>query len=403
MCTRILFLALLLPIYFFRLAHIVQYQIPLDRPVKIQGRISEQPYLKGSYQIINMGPILAITDRFPGYSYGDKVQVVGKFEREVINPFQPQYLTSFPTIQKIEANQNLTAERAISRFFLKARGLIESKVTSLLPEPEGSLLLGVVFGVKTQMPESFLQNLRKTGTIHLVVASGQNVAILAGFLIETGVWLMKRKRAIVLTLIAIFSYVLMTGGQAPVVRAAMMISLAYLAQLFGREGEGMWLLMIAGALMLLISPLILFDISFQLSFGATAGIILIYPRMQPKFSRLPVLGAGLATTLSAQLATLPILLTNFGQLSWLAPAVNALVLPTIPLIMSLGGVLAMASLVVNPLAQVLTWLIWPVLKYFVILVNYFGAVPWAAWEIGQLGLVWAVGYYLVLGVMLSKK
>lgn len=400
---KLLFTSVVALFYLFRLYSLPQYQIPLDQPVKIQGRITEQPYPKGSYQIINIGPVLAMTDRFPGYYYGEEVQLIGRFSRQLTTPFRPQYFTYFPTIKKMEDSQNSTVGLAISRFFLKARGLIESKTTSLLSEPEGSLLLGVVFGVKTQMPENFLQDLRKTGTIHLVVASGQNVVIVAGFLIETLVLLMKRKRAIFLAMAAIFGYTLMVGGQPPVIRAAIMVGMAYTAQLFGREGEGMHLLLVAAVVMLLVSPLILFDIGFQLSFGATAGIMVVYPKLQPFFKRFPVLGEGLATTLSAQLATLPILLTNFGTFSFISPLANALVLPAIPLIMSLGMILAVVALVVNPLAQLLAWLVWPILKYFVILVEYFGTLAWATWEVGKLSLFWAAGYYLVLGVALSKS
>lgn len=369
---RLLYISVLAAIYLFRLFHITQYQIPLDRPVKIEGRITEQPYLKGSYQIIRVGPILAITDPFPGYFYGDKIQLVGKFTAELTNPFRPQYFASFPTIQKIEATGDLPIGAGLSRFFLKTRGLVEGRLALLLPEPEASLLLGVVFGVKSQMPENFLQDLRKTGTIHLVVASGQNVAILAGFLIETLVLLVKRRRAIILAMTAILGYVLLVGVQPPVIRAAIMIGMAYAAQLFGREGEGIRLLLVAAMVMLIVSPLILFDIGFQLSFGATAGIIAIYPRLRPRFSRLPILGEGLATTLSAQLVTFPILFANFGQLSLIAPLVNALVLPTIPFMMSLGMILAASSLFVSPLSQVLAWLVWPVLKYFVVMVEWFG-------------------------------
>ena len=447
---KIFFILLILfvPLYLFRLSQVSEYKIPENKPVKVVGRIIQQPYLKDSYQIISLGPILITTSRFPGYFYGEKIQVIGKFQKRVMNPFQVQYFTYFPAIQKIEG-QDLRLEKFnLRQILFKTRGRIEEELSSLLPEPEGGLLLGVLFGIKKQMPENFWQNLRKTGTLHLVVASGQNVTLVAGFLIETLVIFISRRKAVVLAMIGIILYVLMVGAEAPVVRAGIMIGFTYLAQIFGREQNGGVGLVFAAAVMLLLSPLMLFDIGFQLSFMAMAGIITIYPRLKVKtlgspagnfdsasdslakkrlllsevigarnvkpykiwqapsvFSRLfslPILGDGLAVTLSAQLATLPILLSNFGQISFLAPLINALVLPTIPFIMSLGGILAALSLVVKPLAQLLAWFVWLFLVWFVKIVEGFASLSWASFEIGKLSFWWALGYYFVLGIIIFK-
>jgi len=99
---------------------------------------------------------------------------------------------------------------------------------------------------------------------------------------------------------------------------------------------------------------------------------------------------------------LPILLSNFGQISFLAPLINALVLPTIPFIMSLGGILAALSLVVKPLAQLLAWFVWLFLVWFVKIVEGFASLSWVSFEIGKLSFWWAFGYYFVLGVIIFK-
>ena len=441
-------LVLFVPLYLFCLSQVPEYKIPEGKTVKIVGRVIQQPYLKDSYQIISLGPILITTSRFPGYFYGEKIQVIGKFQKRVMNPFQIQYFTYFPAIQRIEGQDFQLAKFSLRQFLFKTRGRIEEELSSLLPEPEGGLLLGVLFGIKKQMPENFWQNLRKTGTLHLVVASGQNVTLVAGFLIETLVIFISRRKAVILAMIGIILYVLMVGAEAPVIRAGIMIGFTYLAQIFGREQNGGVGLVLAAAVMLLLSPLMLFDIGFQLSFMAMAGIITIYPKLKEKtlssgassasfptqaslrspqvtsgyalnhmiqglgktslrgiphrvFS-MPVLGDGLAVTLSAQLATLPILLSNFGQISFLAPLINALVLPTIPFIMSLGGILAALSLVVKPLAQLLAWFVWLFLVWFVKIVEGFASLSWVSFEIGKLSFWWAFGYYFVLGVIIFK-
>jgi competence protein ComEC len=433
---------LFLASYFWRLSSLPKFSIPENQPVKIIGRVTRQPYLKGSYQIINMGPVLIRTNRFPGYFYGDKLVVVGGFKKQVINSFLTQYFAFFPTIQKIEEEQNLVSQKNFIRLLLKTRGQVEQNLNQLLPEPQASLLLGVVFGVKSQMPENFWQNLRKTGTLHLVVASGQNVVMVTGFLMNSLVWFSKRRGAILITFLGIIIYVLMVGAEAPAVRAGLMAMMIFMGQLLGREGNQGKFLLLTAMVMLLISPLMLFDIGFQLSFAATAGIIWIYPMLKSKtfcsssenfdsvsdslankrtflnkdfgarkvkphkicwtchvlmgvFS-LPLLGEAFLVTISAQLATLPLLLVNFGQFSWLSPLVNSLILPTIPIVMALGIILSGLSFVSRLLSQLLAWFIWPFLTWFVKVVDFFGQLPIGNWEVGKISWWWMVGYYLLL-------
>ena len=380
--------------------------IPENQPVKIIGRVTKQPYLKGSYQIINMGPVLIRTNRFPGYFYGDKLVVVGGFKKQVINPFLTQYFAFFPTIQKIEEGQNLVSQKNFIRLLLKTRGQIEQNLNQLLPEPQASLLLGVVFGVKSQMPENFWQNLRKTGTLHLVVASGQNVVMVTGFLMNSLVLFSKRRGVILITFLGIIIYVLMVGAEAPAVRAGLMAMMIFVGQLLGREGNQGKFLLLTVMVMLLISPLMLFDIGFQLSFAATAGIIWIYPMLKSKILNsvavIPLLSEAFLVTISAQLATLPILLVNFGQFSWLSPLVNSFILPTIPIVMALGIILSGLSFVSKLLAQVLAWFAWPFLSWFIKVVNWFGQLPMGNWEIGKISWWWMVGYYFLLVIILWR-
>jgi competence protein ComEC len=392
-----------LALYFWRLSVIPQYVISENKKVKIVGRITQQTYLKSSYQIIEVGPILIRTNRFPGYFYGEKIMMVGEFKKQVINPFTVKYSAFFPAIQKIDEKENLWGRTKLVKDLLKTRGQVEENFNLFLPEPSSSLLLGVVFGVKSQMPENFWQNLRKTGTLHLVVASGQNVVMVSAFLMNTLVWFLKRRWAILMALLGIIIYVLMVGAQSTAVRAGVMASIIFLGQLLGREGNQVRLLLLTAMIMLLILPLILFDIGFQLSFAATAGIILFYPTLKNKsLSSIPLLGEGLSVTLSAQIFSLPLLLINFGQFSWLSPLVNSLVLPTIPFMMILGGITAGLSLFSKSFGQLLSWLVWPFLAWFVKIINWFGNLPLGNWEIGRISWWWAIGYYAFLAFFLWR-
>ncbi len=396
---------LFLAFFLWRLLNIRKLSLPENQLVKMMGRVTKQPYLKGSYQIINVGPLLITTNRFPSYFYGDKLMVVGELKKQVINSFLTQYFAFFPTIQKIEEEKNLPNQRNFIKWLLKTRGQVEENLNQLLPEPHASLLLGVIFGVKSQMPENFWQNLRKTGTLHLVVASGQNVVLVSGFLMNVLLWFLKRKVAIFFSLLGILVYVLMVGAEAPAVRAGLMATMISVGQLFGREGNPGKFLLITAMLMLLISPLMLFDIGFQLSFAATAGLVWFYPFLKNKalnLAKIPLLGEGLLISLAAQATTLPLLWFNFGQFSWLSPLVNSLVLPIIPIVMILGTLLAGLSFFSKFLAQLLAWFVWPFLTWFIKVVDFFGQLSLGSLELGKISWLWLIGYYFLLGMILWR-
>jgi len=402
---RFLFILIIIsPFYFWRLYHLPQYQIPENQTVKIRGTVSKETYLKGSYQIIEVGSLLIMTNRFPGYFYGDQLIITGKFEKQLPGSFQSQYIALFPTIEKEEKDFNLIGKSNLKRWLLKTKGHIEERINRSLTEPEASLLLGIILGMKKQIPENFWHSLRETGTLHLVVVSGQNVSLLAGMLLELFVYFFKRRLAIILASLGIILYVVMVGGEPPVVRAGLMALGFYFGQFIGRESHLYSILFFTVILMLLLSPLILFDISFQLSLAATLGIVFIYPLFKEKKSLfiLPFLSEGFWVTISAQLTTLPILLINFGQISWLSPLVNTLVLPTIPFIMVLGSLLVIASFISSLLSQLLSWFVWLFLGYFVNVVNFFGNLPYVSWQTEPFSGWWAWLYYLILILVLIK-
>lgn len=414
---KFLFSSLLIIIYLFRLFRLPDYRIPEDKEVQLIGRITSQPDFSGSYQIIKMGRITLKTHRYPGYSYGDFIKVTGRFRRQVLNPFLTRYYSPFPSIQMAEEVSDGGDFLSFRRFLIKTRGLIEERVSSLLPEPEASLLLGIVLGSKREMPKEFLQKLQKTGTTHLIVASGQNISLVSGYLFGAFSLIVSRRPAVIFSLTGIILYVLMVGAEPPAVRAGLMAAAAYFAQIFGREGEVVKSWLLAGVIILLVSPLALFDTGFQLSFSASAGLIIIYPQLKTKLKydsgegkNLPVFPAILfeafLTTLSAQLATLPIILANFGRFSLLSPLVNTLVLPVVPIIMIFGFFSIAAGFLSAGLAKLAGLTIWPFLHWFVGVVNFFASGSWMNWEIDQLPLGLAVGYYLLLGgflLMCSRR
>lgn len=301
------------------------------------------------------------------------------------------------------------------RLATKIQGQVVETYQSNLGEPYGGLLSGIVLGVQSTMPADFYQALVKTGTLHVVAASGYNINVVAGVLIALLVWWLPRRRAVVLAIGGVAGYVLLAGGNPAVVRAGIMGGITFLSQALGKETTAHYSLFLAAAVMLIFAPWLLTSVSFQLSVAATAGILIGAPRLVHQVSRSKVhknrsnpirqsLIKDFSTTVAATLATLPITLVVFGRVSWIAPVVNVLVLWLVPPIMGLGAVVALTGFISPRLAQVAAVLTYPLLKVFVGVVEWFAELSGVMLELEGVSWWFAWGWWLILvGIWKSRK
>lgn len=295
-------------------------------------------------------------------------------------------------------------ERKASSFdlFPEIRQSLDKRILDFLPSPQAELLSGIILGNKKQLPYDLRLDLRDTSTLHIVVVSGQNLTLLSLFIMNlSGV--IKKKSAIVLSIGLIIFYTLLTGAQVPVLRASIMVILSFLAQIFGRKEDGLRVLVITGGGMLLVNPLWINDLSFQLSFLATFGVIVVSPILIKPLYFLPeIVKQDLAITTAAQFMVMPILIQNFHQLSLAGIPANLFVSWTIPFTMVLGIVMLFLSFISSFLAQVAGFFVNILLTYFIYIVHFFASFDFSWIYVGkQAWIVW-VGYYVVLsGIMLS--
>lgn len=377
--------------------------------LKVSGSIANQPYQKGSKQIISIGWYSAYVDPFPRYSYGDKIVVSGRLDKKLTDFNKPRLILMDPTIQLIEQEQGRvsSAKTSVVRSVMGVRIKLMQQLGSFLPEPQSSLLLGILLGVKRNLQRDFYEALRSTGTLHVVVASGYNVTVVAGLVALVAIRFVARRWAIPVILLAVFVYTLMAGAEPPIVRAAIMSGLAFVAQMLGKQYHGLWALVVTGFVMLLVSPILIFDIGFQLSVAATLGILVVSPMLFFGLKKLrkwlwKSVIDDLAVTLGAQLMVLPILLVHFKQVSWFSPLVNMAVGFVVPIIMGMGGILAAISLVSGQLAQIFALFTWVPLSYFIGVVSWFDGLPFGVLVVNNITWWWVVGYYLVMGVVVLK-
>jgi len=217
------------------------------------------------------------------------------------------------------------------------RHAVIAAIDRALPEPQAALLLGVVFGYRAALPRPLEQQMIASGLIHIVVISGLKVSLLAR-IVQQAIGRLAPRAAPLIAAGAMVVYALLAGASAAALRAAAMGVLVVIAGRLRRDSHVFVSLAVTGAIMLGLKPGLAHDVSFQLSFAGTAGIAAMTDGIAARLAWMPaIVRDPFAATMAAEAATWPLMLANFHQLSVVAPAANALVLPLLPAIMVLGG------------------------------------------------------------------
>ena len=278
------------------------------------------------------------------------------------------------------------------------RRTLEASLRSALPEPHASLTAGIVLGTRAGTPPELRTALAATGTSHIVAVSGFNVTVLAAMLGYVAIRIVGRPWALIPMFLVVWGYTLLVGAPPSAVRAAVMVSLVFVAQAVGRLPDPVTVLAVTGALMLAWDPTLLLDLGFQLSFAATAGLILF---AGPIADRLPVLPRlvrePLAVALAAEVATLPLALGTFHTLSLVAPLANLLLGPSASAIMLSGALLAALGSLPG-LGQLLAWTTWGLVSYVLAVINWAAELPGAVLFTGRLPLAVVVAWYGLLAL-----
>ena len=369
------------------------------------------------------GTVLVQASRYPRYAYGDELEISGLLETppEFEDFSYRDYLANRgiysvfrrPQIKLLAHDQSNPIYAAL--FAFKERAL--STVGAMLPEPEASVLAGILLGVGHGIPKDLEEQFSITGATHVLVISGSNIVFLAGILTAIGHHLVGKQKATPFVLAGITMYTILVGADAAVVRAAIMGGLYVLALHYGRQSHALISLMVAVSAMTLFDPRTLWDVGFQLSFAATLGLILLVSPMQEGLESwlrkwlsetgvkqaLNVLNDALIVTLAAQITTTPVILYTFGRLSLVSLLTNFLILPAQPGVMVWGGIATLLGLVWLPMGQVVGWVAWLFLTYTVRVVEITAQISFTAIDIQRPSLIVICLYYgLLLGWLAWK-
>ena len=234
-------------------------------------------------------------------------------------------------------------------------------------EPELGILSALTIGYREELDKQVQQSFSAAGAMHILAVSGLHTGIVWGIIIwlltlggiakplhEQRVW---QCSLTIITLLALWTYAFITGLSPSVMRSALMLTIVELAWLFRRYSSAINSLAAAAVIILLIHPLALWSVSFQLSFAAMTAIAIVAQRMQQRvWFRTKItqyIGGLLLISIAAQIGTLPLTLYYFGQTSNYFAITNLVVIPAafILLVLGIGSIAFSWSAIGNWLAE----------------------------------------------------
>jgi len=407
--------------------------------IEISGMVHTEPERSGNSHVFQFtateldandetvritGKALIFSSRYSEYHYGDILRITGepKTPPELDNFDYKSYLTRkdihsviyYPRIEVLATDRGFK----LLSWLYSLRNYLSHNLSQVLPEPQASLAQAILLGLRADMPQPLRDSFNHTGTTHLLAISGLHLSIVVGITISMGVWLFGRRHYIYiwLALLTIWLYAIVTAMRPPIVRGAIMGSLFLIAEYLGRPHSATTALAFAAAVMTGVNPHILWDASFQLSFLAMIGLVVLAPRFQTAArerlatranqdravsSLINFVIDSLAVTLAAILATCPVIAYHFGIIPLVSLPATFFALPALPGIILTSSLVSIVGPIIPALSQLLGWIAWLFLSYFIFIVQAYNALPFSYSELSQVHLWQVLVYYLLLGVCLS--
>lgn len=388
-------------------------RLPLPRTASIEGRLATEPVIVAPDRTRLLVEVARVDDvprsgRLQMTIYGTELPPLTEAQRVAIsarvrhaggfrNPGTFDYgayleRQAIHVVGTAHAEDIKPLDAPTPSWSLRVRHGARSAMNAALPPASAALLGGLLLGDRTELPREIDDKFRRAGVYHVLAVSGFNVALVAGTAWSVLTLARVGRRVAALAAIAVvLGFAVVVGPEPSVVRAVVMGVLVLGAMLLDREAAVLNSLSLAAILILAARPGDLADPGFQLSFAATAGIVLA-----PLPSGL-VLGS-LGVTLAAQIAVLPIALFHFNQLSTIAPVANVAVVPLAALATVLGLLASVMTFLTPVAAELFFNATWPVLLALRGVVALTAAVPGALLHLPAPSWAAIVAYVIGLGL-----
>ncbi len=397
---------------------------------KILGQVTSEPDTSNDKQKIKLkifcglvennkyfklqGQVLIITNKYPSYYYGDLLEIEGEcFDPGFIDDFNYSlYLKRYgltavfyyPTIARTDLLL-IDKKNYFKVFIYKLRNKLTDQFDYYLSINSSSFIKAMMLNDKSSLSSEIKTEFSKTGLSHIIAISGLHISLLSSLLLSFLILIgLKRKTAFYFILVFLFFYLFLVESPASAIRATLMSVLSISALTFGQLYDMSRILFLIGLLMLFINPLFLWaDLGFVLSFLAVVAIIYIHPiissfliKIFSKNERKQSIINIISITISVQLLSAPVLISNFKQFSVLAILGNLFILWIIPIIMTLSLVALLVSFLFPFLSQLLFLLLDLLLKYILFINHFLSIIPGVSIEINRWPWYCSIIYYSII-------
>ncbi len=339
---------------------------------------------------------------------GDKISLSGKYfpAMNARNPGQfdfSKYLSSLGIPGFIKSYEKPLILQKGTFSIRRTGSYLREKATAIfsenLPSKYANMLSSLTFG-RRELPEEIEAIFRKSGTSHILAASGFHISIMVFSTFWLLLWIFgNRKTAIYGGIIIALIYASIAGFTPSVTRALIMAGLTLGAMVFGRgysKGSGL-----AGAviILLLFKPTWILSPGFQLSFAASfalfigSPIIFKYVGTRKWYSKLVGI---IGTSVLINLLTMPIIAYHFHTFSVVSPLANIIAIPMATILIPLGALASILGWIIPPLGVFLCWIAWPLLILLESGLKALSNPQWAVLSIGMLPVIIWFPYYLTI-------
>jgi len=290
-------------------------------------------------------------------------------------------------------------------WWARARAAVATAVEAHLPPLEATVLEGILWGDRGNLPLTLRQEFSDTGTVHVLTTAGLHLGIMAGFM----AWVLAlapiaRPARVCVMLAGAWFYTALAGMHLPTVRAATMLTAGIAALELGRGRTASAIFAAAAFAVALPHPLVILSPSFSMSFACVVGIALVSPILTALGLRedcgLPKIVVEVArTSLAVQIALWPLQALYFGAFTPYAVVANAIVVPLVGLIMAVGSLFAVSALAVPPLAVPLGNIVWWGLTLIIAAVQFFASLPAAHVDLPPPSHLFLAAYWCALAAL----
>lgn len=292
------------------------------------------------------------------YRVGNEITVYGQIKKfsQPTNPGQFNEKLYYQTQNidfKVNADQIYITNHRYS-YYQEFLSRIKQKLIEvyhcILPEKEAGSIIAMLLGEKYLLDEEVNELYQENGISHILSISGLHVSLIGLSFYQ----LLKRLKfpfvlSIILAILFLYSYGILTNFSVSTIRAIIMMVLLLLSKIFGKTYDMLSAISFSALIILLNNPMQLFHLSFLLSYGAVLGMAILLPCLQMLYPSKNSIVSGLYVSISAQIATLPLILVFFYQLPIYSVIINLIILPLSSLLLISALIAGIAGCISLPL------------------------------------------------------